>query len=357
MIIMSHHKGISHIDDSRQFDWRKGAQLICLFVQVIIGHKAHYGVGIFPTPFILTFHSIPDRLIVYITDTERMVTTMRNLTIKRNKTFVGCACKDLVYIRDFQNPEITIEGVPCRKLGQLKNGEEKTFTIGFEEQQIFLIADLVSKERYNASVTIPEGQEDVSFSGKHHFSLGSNPFRFDGVPLSEAEIAKQKKNNRKGAVIWIAAVIIGAVIGLYSSGLFGIDTVSPKTFTKEGFEITLTDTFQETELDGFFACYESKSAFVFVIQEEKDMVGNISLDEYTDLVLQANARTDVKRNTTDDYIWFTFTDTPDQQELYYMAVCCEGADSFWVITFSTPSSNRDQYHETFLEWADSLKLG
>lgn len=282
---------------------------------------------------------------------------MRSLTIKRNKSVVGCAAKDLVYIRDFQNPEVTIEGVPCRKLGQLKNGEEKTFTIGAEEQQIFLIVDLLSKERCNASITIPEGQEDVYLSGKHHFSLGSNPFRFDGVQLSDAEIAKQKKNNRKGIIIWIAAVVVGVVIGLFSSGLFSGNKTTSKTFTKEDFEITLTDSFQETNIDGFYAAYESKSAVVFVIQEDKDIVGDISLAEYTELVLQANERTDAEIHKTDDYTWLEYTDTPGDQELYYMSVCCEGEDNFWVVSFSTPNTNRDEYQETFLEWADSLKLG
>ena len=281
---------------------------------------------------------------------------MRNLTIKRNKSFVGCAAKDLVYIRDYQKPEITIEGVPCRKLGQLKNGEEQTFTIADEEQQIFLIVDLLSKERCNASITIPEGQEDVSLSGKHHFSLGSNPFRFDGVQLPEAEIAKQKKNNRKGAIIMIAAIVIGVVIGLFSSGLFNIDTTSPKTFTKEGFEITLTDAFQETELEGFFTCYESKTTFAFVVQEEKEIFGDITLDEYADLVLEANERTGLKKNENGDFVWFAYTDTPETQELYYLSVCYEGEDYFWVITFSTPAVNQEDFHPKFIQWAESCKV-
>jgi hypothetical protein len=54
---------------------------------------------------------------------------MRNLTIKREKTFVGSLMKVHVYIEDHFNSEITINNVPCRKLGDLKNNEEKTFEI------------------------------------------------------------------------------------------------------------------------------------------------------------------------------------------------------------------------------------
>lgn len=52
---------------------------------------------------------------------------MRNLIIKRNKTFVGCATKLKVYIEDSASSEITINGVSCRKLGTIRNGEEQSF--------------------------------------------------------------------------------------------------------------------------------------------------------------------------------------------------------------------------------------
>ena len=55
---------------------------------------------------------------------------MRNLTIKRNKTFVACLAKMKVYIEDASANDLTINGIPCRKLGDLKNGEEKNFSIG-----------------------------------------------------------------------------------------------------------------------------------------------------------------------------------------------------------------------------------
>ena len=105
---------------------------------------------------------------------------MRNLTITRRKSFVGCAMKDKVYIRDALAQELTINGVPCRKIGEIKNGETKTFQIEDGEQQVFLIADKVSKDYCNAAITIPERQEDISLSGTHKFVFGSNPFRFDG---------------------------------------------------------------------------------------------------------------------------------------------------------------------------------
>lgn len=283
---------------------------------------------------------------------------MRNLTITRRKSFVGCAVKDQVYIRDEQAQEITIDGVPCRKIGDIKNGESKTFQIEEGEQQIFLIVDKISKNYCNATVTVPEGQEDVALSGIHKFVYGSNPFRFDGVQLSEEQLAKQKKNNRKGAVIMIAATVLGLAIGLFLSwSFFGTETVSPKTFTKEDFQITLTDAFEPAEQDGFYAFYGSKSAAVFTVREGKEHFDDIALEKYGDLVLQANGRTGVKMNQDDGFIWFEYTETPEEQEFYYLAGCFQSNDAFWVITFATPASNQEQYKDTFLSWAKTIKVG
>lgn len=283
---------------------------------------------------------------------------MRNLTIIRRKSFVGCAMKDQVYIRDEQAAETTIEGVPCRKLGDLKNGEQKTFQIGEGQQQIFLIVDKLSKEYCNASVVIPEGQEDVCLSGKHYFALGSNPFQFDGVQLSAEQIAKRKKNNRKGTAIFAGAVIVGAVIGLFLPGsFFGPDTTTSKTFVKEDFRITLNDNFKETQEDGFFAFYESKAVIVFALREDAELFEDITLEEYGKLVLEANNRTGAAMNKADDFIWFSYTDAPEDQEIYYMAGCYQSEEAFWIVNFATPVSNREKYEIIFMQWAESVEVG
>ena len=283
---------------------------------------------------------------------------MRNLTITRRKSFVGCAMKDQVYIRDALAQEITIDGVPCRKIGDIKNGESKTFQIDEGEQQIFLIVDKISKDHCNASITVPEGQDDIALSGIHKFVFGSNPFRFDGVQQSEEQLAKQKKNNRRGMVIMAVSIVLGIVIGLLlTRGLFDTVSASPKSFTKDEFQITLTDAFTPTEEAGFFSFYRSSSVIVFSLREEKALFGNITIEEYGELVLAANGRTGCTMNQDAGFIWFEYTDTPEEQEIYYLAVCCQSEDAFWIVNFATPTANRDQHQETFLNWARSIKLG
>ncbi len=54
---------------------------------------------------------------------------MRKLTIKRQKSIVACLMKVKFYIEDRANGNHNVNGIPCRLLGKLKNGEEKTFEI------------------------------------------------------------------------------------------------------------------------------------------------------------------------------------------------------------------------------------
>ena len=42
---------------------------------------------------------------------------MKTVTIRRNKTFVGCAAKLRVYLEDPDGTDLTIDGLALRKLG------------------------------------------------------------------------------------------------------------------------------------------------------------------------------------------------------------------------------------------------
>lgn len=282
---------------------------------------------------------------------------MRYLTITRHKSFVACAATDHVYIADPQSTEITIAGVPCRKLGVLKNGQQQTFLIGDEVQQIFLISGKLTRNLFYSTLMIPAGQENVALSGKHHFVLGSNPFRFDGIPPTPQQKALEKKQARKGIAILIVAVVLGWMVGGFiGRQLFSPDKPKAKTFTKEDFSITLTDEFEEATLDGFYAAYESPSAAVFTLRESKFFFGDISLEEYVQLVFKANGQIGMKANSHRNMLWFSYEKVVDGRNMYYMAFCCEGEDAFWLVQFVTPSTNKDDYTETFLKWAESIRV-
>lgn len=108
----------------------------------------------------------------------KVVIRTRNLTIKRMKSFVCCLAKIKIYIEDPTSNEFLINDTPCRKLGDLKNGEEKTFQITEQEAKVFVIADKSSENYCKECYILPNGQEDILLSGKCKFDA-TNAFRLD----------------------------------------------------------------------------------------------------------------------------------------------------------------------------------
>jgi hypothetical protein len=138
---------------------------------------------------------------------------MRNLIIKREKSFVACLGKFKVYIEDANSNELTIKGTTCRKLGDLKNGEEKIFSIEENEAKIFVIADKMSKEYCNEMYKLPKGSENIYLSGRARFNLSAgNAFRFNDNHDDEA-IENRNAGKEKGKKILLTAIIIGFIIG------------------------------------------------------------------------------------------------------------------------------------------------
>ena len=83
---------------------------------------------------------------------------MRNLTIQRVKSVVACMGRMQVYIEDPARGGLTINGVLCRRLGELKNGEERTFPVEETAVKVFVIADQLSRNFSNDYFQLPAGQ-------------------------------------------------------------------------------------------------------------------------------------------------------------------------------------------------------
>lgn len=88
---------------------------------------------------------------------------MRNLTVKREKSFVACLITMKVFAEDKEHGETVIDGTPCRRIGELKNGEEKTFPIGEECVKIFVIADELSKASASTAMPFPRAAKTSFF--------------------------------------------------------------------------------------------------------------------------------------------------------------------------------------------------
>lgn len=287
---------------------------------------------------------------------------MRRLWIKRHKKFVGCAMKLKVYIEDPMEGDTKISGVLCRKLGVLKNGENKRFDIGNEAARVFVVADKLSRNVYNEFYNIPAGQEDVFLSGRNYYNpLAGNPFRFDGV-TDEEVLKNRKKVGRKGSVVLVIAVIVGFLLGFGKVMLENRMSNDPKTFYADGIQITLTEAFSEVEEEGFHACYGTLDTAVFVVREGFDTLEgleDLSVEEYGQLVLDNNGfdetfeLMDVDGLTVFEYV----TTNEDNEDWYYLSSVYKSMDAFWLVQFACLEENTDSKIDYFIEWADSVAFG
>lgn len=282
---------------------------------------------------------------------------MRNLIITRAKRFVACLGRMKVYIEDPEAGELTINGVSCRKLGTLKNGETATFPIGDQAARVFVIADKASRSYSNDYYPIPAGTEDVSVTGKNHFNPGAgNPFRFDGVTDPEV-LANRKKGGRKGIVILVAALILGFLIGFFKPDV-NVSVVKPKEFSTSGMTITLTTAFDEESYQGFTQCYESSTVAVFALKEEFSLMAGFedyTLEDYGALVVSSNGMDESVLKQENGVYYFDYTSQgSDGSENYYFATLHKGSDAFWLIQFATPAGNAEKIRDEFFAWAASV---
>ncbi|MBE5731270.1 MAG: hypothetical protein E7350_04910 [Clostridiales bacterium] len=287
---------------------------------------------------------------------------MRNLTIKREKRFVGCAGKFKVYIEDPESNELVINYTPCRKIGELKNGEEKTFQIDERAAKVFVIADKLTKDYCNDYYQLSYGTEDVFLSGKSKFNpAAGNAFRFDNNN-SEGVVANRKRGKRKGLTILLIAIIIGAIVGaVIGWGVFSNIKAEEKTFYSDGMTITLTDEFRKTEIENYTVAYDSQKVAVFALKEPFSafyLPSSYTLEQYGNKVIEANGFTSIELKETDGLTYFSYkyTNSQTRQEYTYFAFVYKANDAFWLVQFATLTKNVNKYWEKIFDWAGSIEF-
>jgi len=279
---------------------------------------------------------------------------MRNLTIKRTKSFVGCLGKIKIYIEDPASSELLINSIPCRKLGDLKNGEEKTFQIPNEAARVFVIADKLSRNISNEYYQLPEGEDDISLSGKNKYNpTTGNAFRFDNNE-SEGAVKNRKKNIKRGIWVLIAAVIIGIAIGLLN--VFVLDAPKEKDFSAQGMTITLTDEFRKFNDDEYTAVYDSAKVAVFV--SKVDATKEDSLAEFAEMLAVYCDLSPDSVKTADGLTYITYNNINSQNNVTYRytAYLYQTDDAFWVVEFATDKKDADDYAKKITEWAKSVRF-
>ncbi len=289
---------------------------------------------------------------------------MRNLTIKREKRFVACAGRMKVYIEEHNASDLTINDIPCRFLGTLKNGEEATFSVSEDEARVYVIADKISKDYCNDYYSLPAGEEDITLTGRNVLNpAAGNPFRFDGDVDADRAKSHTKGRNR-GAVVLMVAIVIGLILGGIGGSVLVRSIMSnpgkPQEFQVADLRMTLTDKFKEIDVAQYTGAFESKQVAVFVLQESRmpfEVVGVNTLTDYAKAVQKANSHTaPIQEDEYFLYYEYSYKDYSSGDEYHYFTMMYKNPVDFYIVQFVVPEAKTEEYRDTVMEWARSVKV-
>lgn len=288
---------------------------------------------------------------------------MRSLTIQREKTVVTSTDTMMVYAEDPNAPERTLNGVPCRLIGELKNGEEKTFIIGEEETRVFVLSVRLPLALLNEFYRVPAGTEPVCLSGKCVFNpAAGNQFRFNDN-RDEAVLKNRKQSKTRHVVLIVCAVVLVVTVLFALIMMMKPKAAAPKEFAEQGIHITLTDAFSKTEEEDYTLSYLSKTAGVYIVCDDFASVEgleDLSLGEYTRYMALANpyVTEDDGPYTGSGYLYYEYSSQDKETDLmyHYFVAFYRAPRAFWIVNFITVGNKYEELRPQFLEWAESVRF-
>lgn len=288
---------------------------------------------------------------------------MRGLTIKREKSFAGRLTRAKIYIQDELTGDTKINGEKCYKLGDLKNGEEKTFAIGDGETKIYVIQDKFSKNMCNEICYIPEGVENIYLMGECKYNpFGGNNFRFHGM-TDPRVLANRKKTSKKFGVFLAFCALLGLVVGFfgtYDPLVYGKDGEPYEFVDESGVIITLTDSFEKMYTENTAFTYGTNDAVVFGHKAEFSLTEGLedySLEKYAEESIKFN-ELDAELKNENGITYYVYKMNVDNEgaKYCYFATFYKTEDAFWTITFAIDEAQYEVYEPLFFEWAKSVEF-
>ena len=96
-------------------------------------------------------------------------------------------------------------------------------------------------------------------------------------------------------------------------------------------------------------------------RESKDLIGDMTLDEYTELVIRNNQFASGSRhhfyNDEDTAFYYvTYSATIDGKDFVYFVATFISDDYYYVINFFCLQKNLDKYNEQFMKWTKTIRV-
>ena len=283
---------------------------------------------------------------------------MRKLTIKRTKSFIGCLGVMKVYIESADG-DTKIGNALCKKLGNLKNGEELCCEIGNEEAKIYVIADKLSTNFCVEGYKLDAGEQDITLTGRNRFNpMAGNAFRFDGNDSSDA-IADRKKSIKRGGLVMICSILIGLAVGFgLTTAVFEIIGSQEESFSAEELTITLNKHFVKQSAYPYAGAFASNDVDILVLKKKFTSItsSKLSAEEYTKMFLEYN-KLDYKTVKVGDITTYEYSKMAKDGVTYkYHIYSYKTKDAYWQVYFAVKESRADRYADDIVEWAKSIEF-
>ncbi len=142
----------------------------------------------------------------------------------------------------------------------------------------------------------------------------------------------------------LLTLVLGAALIFGMLCLTGCDDITKPYSCQElnmQIPLFLRDTSSDPAYKDFTFVLDSNKLAVFGLRESIDRVGDMTLREYTDLVIQVN-NFNTFVTETDKYCRFAFTN----QGTYFQAYLYKSDDAFWMLQFAGP---KDAYFSEIAE--------
>ena len=139
-------------------------------------------------------------------------------------------------------------------------------------------------------------------------------------------------------------------------------TDDEKVFACEEMRITLTDDFtEEDSINSYTGVFESSECAIFALREDKYYFGDIDLDDYADMVLEANKNAgrevgELHRKDGIPLFEYEFTNDSTGQTFKYYTTVFESDDAFWLVQFTCYSDDYKDMLSKFHKWARSIRF-